>query len=368
LKLAVALATAADFRERDNPMTDSGADIQPELEEVAVPFRPRSTYVGYKAFGSGDGAALVEPQVSRELRHAAELATLERRITGGLLYGRIYVDEGGEYLVIDGYLEAGPGESLHDKFGPDGADNFTLSEPDLRLQRDDAARMYAGLLELGWWRSLPVIGEFGPQDLETQSRLVEEGGVGLLVYGSGLHWGTAYLGPEGLAPDSAGTLVPTPTPTPTPAPAPASEPPSAPALGAGRAGEPELVNVAAGESLVSQPPQGTMSPSAAIGTQAPPRGGRWARAPREGQPRQLRQRQTRVRVPNRVRVARPASPPGYPPKAVPNDVQFVIGAIALVIVVAAIIIGVLASSVIVAVIIAVIGLLALSGSMWMARR
>jgi hypothetical protein len=360
--LAVAPATAADFRERDNPMTDSGAEIQPELEEVAVPFRPRSAYVGYKAFGSGDGAALVEPQVSRELRRSAELATLERRITGGLLYGRIYVDEGGEYLVIDGYLEAGPGESLHDKFGPDGADNFTLSESDLRLQRDDAARMYAGLLELGWWRSLPVIGEFGPQDLETQSRLVEEGGVGLLVYGSGLHWGTAYLGPEGLAPDSAGTLVP------TPAPAPASEPPSAPALGAGRAGEPELVNVGAGESLATQSPPGTVPPPSAMGTQAPPRGGRWARAPRESQPRQLRPRQTRVRVPNRVRVARPASPPGYPPKALPSDVQFVIGAIALVIVVAAIIIGVLASSVIVAVIIAVIGLLALSGSMWMARR
>ena len=117
------------------------------------------------------------------------------RITGGLLYGRIYADELGAYLVVDGYLEAGPGENRHDRFTPDGADEFALSQSDLRLQRDDAARMYAGLLEVGWWRSLPVLGEFNPRDLETQAELVAPGGVGLLVYGTGVHWGTAYLGP-----------------------------------------------------------------------------------------------------------------------------------------------------------------------------
>jgi hypothetical protein len=342
-------AATADLRERDSPMTDSGAEIQPDLEEVAVPFRPRSAYVGYKAFGSGNGAALVEPKVSRNLRHAAELATLERRITGGLLYGRIYVDEAGEYLVIDGYLEGGPGENIHDRFSPDGADNFTLSESDLRLQRDDAARMYAGLLELGWWRTLPAVGEFGPQDLDTQARLVQPGGVGLLVYGTGLHWGTAYLGPDGLAPDSAGTLMPTQSP-------PAEAPP---VLGNEPGDEPELVNVAAGERLSTAPPP----PAGA----APPRGGRWARAPRGTRAGQPPRPQTRVRVPNRVRVARPASP-GYPARNVPGDVQVVIGALAIVLVVVAIIIGVLVSSVIVAVIIAIIGLLVLAGSVWMARR
>ncbi len=50
----------------------------------------------------------------------------------------------------------------------------------------------------------------------TQAELVGPDGVGLLVYGSGIHWGTAYLGPDGHAPDSAGTLVAVP-----PAPAPA---------------------------------------------------------------------------------------------------------------------------------------------------
>ena len=329
-------------------MTDNGAEVQPGLEEVAVPFRPRSAYVGYKAFGSGPGAALVKPEISRDLRHSAELATLERRITGGLLYGRIYVDELGEYLVIDGYLEGGPGENVHDGFGTDGDDSFTLSDSDLRLQRDDAARMYAGLLELGWWRSLPAMGEFGPRDLETQARLVSPEGVGLLVYGTGLHWGTAYLGPEGLAPDSAGTLVPT------------NSPAVGPALAAGPvpAGGPELVNIGAGESLAAPagaaPPPGAAAPGRATR--------RWA--PRGPRPPRVR---TRVRVPTRVRVARPASP-GSPARAVPNDVRFVIAVLAIVFIVIAIIIGVLVHSAIAAVIIAIIALLALYASVWMSRR
>jgi hypothetical protein len=262
-------------------MIDSGGESRPELPEVAVPFRPRSAYAEYQAFGSGPGAALVEPGVTRDLRNAAELATQERRITGGLLYGRIYADDLGEYVVVDGYLEAGPGEIRGDRLSADGADEFTLSQSDLRLQRDDAARMYAGLLEVGWWRSRPELGEFGPRDLETQAELVPPGGVGLLVYGTGVHWGRAHLGPAA-----------------RPAPAAGDEP------GAGD---------------------------------------------------------------TRARVARPASP-GYPGKNVPRDVRLVIGALSLVIIVIAIIVGVLVSSVIVGLIVAVIGLLAIALSIWMARR
>ena len=67
--------------------------------------------------------------------------------------------------------------------------------------------MYSASLEVGWWRTLAALGDFGPQDFVTQAELVGPDGVGLLVYGSGIHWGTAYLGPDGHAPDSAGTLV-----------------------------------------------------------------------------------------------------------------------------------------------------------------
>lgn len=192
-------------------MTEGGAVIQPGAEEIAVPFRPRSAYSGYKAFGSADGAVLVEPRLAHELRKAAELATAERRFTGGLLYGRGWVDDQGAYLVVSGFIEAGPGENSGDRISADDPagyqGDFTLSEADLRLLREDAARMYPASVEAGWWRTLAALGEFGPGDFDAQAALVGPDGVGLLVYGSGIHWGTAYLGPNGHAPDSAGTLV-----------------------------------------------------------------------------------------------------------------------------------------------------------------
>lgn len=192
-----------------NGMTDDGAAFEPRVAEVTAPFRPRVAYVGYRAFGSPDGAVLVDPKIARELRSAAELATAERRIAGGLLYGRGWTDDQGTYLVIEGYLEAGPGENSDDGIRDDGTDDFTLAEADLRLLREDAARMYTAFAEAGWWRTRAALGDFGPQDFATQSWLVGPDGVGLLVYGSGAHWGTAYLGPDGHAPDSAGTLAAT---------------------------------------------------------------------------------------------------------------------------------------------------------------
>ncbi|HEX3513586.1 MAG TPA: hypothetical protein VHT26_06265 [Trebonia sp.] len=305
-------------------MTEGGAPFQPGTEEVSVPFRPRGSYAGYRAFGRGDGAVLVEPQVARELRSAAEFATQERRITGGLLYGRGWADEQGAYLVIDRYLEAGPGENSNDRISGDGADGFTLSEAGLRLLREDAARMYSASLEAGWWRTLAALGEFGPQDFVTQAELVGPDGVGLLVYGSGIHWGTAYLGPDGHAPDSAGTLVTVADPVPATPPGPGPE--------AGLAPGQEAADVA-----------------------APPR-------------RRVRRGPAATgRTVTRRWVARPASPDAAGPET-PADVQFVVGALIAVTVAAAIIVGVLVSSVIVAVVIAVIGILAISGTVWTSRR
>jgi hypothetical protein len=322
-------------------MTDGGAAFQPGTEEVSVPFRPRGSYAGYRAFGSGEGAVLVKPEVARELRSAAEFATQERRFAGGLLYGHGWADEQGAYLVIDGYVEAGPGENSGDRIYGDGADRFTLSAPDLRLLREDAARMYSGSLEAGWWRTLAALGEFGPQDFVTQAELVGPDGVGLLVYGSGIHWGTAYLGPDGHDPDSAGTLVS--------APAPAPGPPSGPAREAGLAPEPEVVDIGAGETLAQEPPP------AGAGPVAPP--------PR----RRVRRRAAApVRTVTR-RWVRPAST-DYPGPETPADVQFVVGALIAVTVAVAIIVGVLVSNVIVAVIIAVIGILAILSTVRLSRR
>ena len=321
-------------------MTDGGAAFQPGTEEVRVPFRPRGAYAGYRAFGGGDGAVLVKPEVARELRSAAEFATQEGRIAGGLLYGRGWADEQGAYLVIDGYLEAGPGENSGDRISGDGADGFTLSGADLRLLREDAARMYSGSLEAGWWRTLAALGEFGPRDFVTQAELVGPDGVGLLVYGSGIHWGTAYLGPDGHAADSAGTLVTAPAPGPPPGPGPE----------AGVMPEPEVVDLAAGETLVQEPLPADAGPAAA--------------APRR---RVRRSAAAPVRTVTRRLVARPARP-GYPGPETPADVQLVVGALIAVTVAVAIIVGVLVSNVIVAVIIAVIGTLVILGSVWTSRR
>jgi hypothetical protein len=360
-------------------MTDGGTVYQPGADEATAPARSRSTYVGYKAFGGGDGAVLVEPGVAHQLRSAAESATQERRITGGLLYGRGWSDDQGGYTVVGGYLEAGPGENPGDAFSADG-DNFTLSPPDLRLLRQDAGRMYTASFEVGWWRSLPALGEFNPQDFDTQAALVGPYGVGLLVYGSGIYWGTAYLGPDGLAPDSAGSLAavpagaaePEPEPEPVPVPVQRFDPgPHVVDLGAGEHvieeppppgtipdPEPELTDLAGDEVLAEEPL--TAAPPGAAGTVAP---------------RRTRTRVTsRVRIPTRGRrAARVWSAeeegPGYKEgPGTPTDVVLVVGAMAIAIVAVAIIIGVLVHSGTVAVIIGLIGLLVLFSTVWMSRR
>jgi hypothetical protein len=341
-------------------MTDGGTAFQPGAEETSIPFRARGAYAGYRAFGSGDGAVLVEPQVARRLRSAAESATQERRIAGGLLYGHGWEDEQGSYLVIDGYLEAGPGENRNDRISADGADEFTLSAADLRLLREDAVRMYSDALEAGWWRTLPALGEFGPRDFETQAELVGPDGVGLLVYGSGVHWGTAYLGPDGHAPDSAGTLVAVPQaaagPPPVPVQVPAQAPDPAEDLEAGIAPEPGLVDIAAGESLAGEPPPAGAGPSAP-GPQAVPPPRRRAR----------RRAATPVATAARRWAVRRAALDDPAPET-PADVQFIVGLLIAATIAAAIIVGVLTSSLLVALIIAVVGSLLMLSTVWFQRR
>ncbi len=312
-------------------MSDAGAAFQPGGEGAAAPFRPRASYAGFRAFGSGDGAVLVQPEVARKLRSAAEFATQERRITGGLLYGHGWSDEQGGYLIVDGYVEGGPGENRGDEIARDGTDHFILSEPDLRLLREDAARMYSADREVGWWRTLAGLGEFGPQDFAVQAQLVGPDGVGLLIYGSGPHWGTAYLGPDGRAPDTAGTLV--------------------------AVTEPDTEN-GNGESLAPEP--------LPLGTGPTAQGSSATRSPLPGQ-RGARQRGAGVgRVAPRHWVRRSRLSDQGP--ETPADVQFVVGALVVVTIAAAFIIGLLTSSAIVGVVVAVLGCLVVLSTVWMSRR
>jgi hypothetical protein len=345
-------------------MSDNGAAFQSSADEVSVPFRSRGAYTGYRAFGSGDGAVLMAPSVAHDLRSAAELATAEGRIDGGLLYGRGWADEAGVYLVIDHYLEAGPGESSG------GDREFTLSEAGLRRLREESAGTDPDALEVGWWRTRAELGEFGPRDLVTQGELVGPDGVGLLVYGSGIYWGTAYLGPDGHAPDSAGTLAAVTDPEPGLPPEPAPPAPGVePTPEAGFGPEAELADIMAGEGLEQEPILAETAPrrrragprAAASGPRAAASGRRMAAS---GQRMAASGRRA-----VRRRGARGAEGAETEPGAeLPADAQLVIGALMVVVVAAAIIIGFLASSVLVAVIIGAVGLLVVLSAVWMSHR
>ncbi len=340
-------------------MTDGGAAFRTGQGEVNPPHRPRGAFVAHEVFGHGPGAVLVEPEVARDLRSAAEFASQERRIAGGLLYGLGWADDEGPYLVVDGFLEAGPGENRGDRISLDGRDSFTLSAEDLRLLREDARRMYSAALEVGWWRTLEGPGTFGPRDFESQRELVGPGGVGLLVFGAGLDWGTAYLGPDGQVPGSARSFIPVsrpvpeqprlPTPSLGPAPEPEPEPDAAPIPDDDLAIEPEpepepVAAAAPGASPVTRR-QPVLTP-----------------APQPTGPRAV----SPVPVPSREWGVKPANP-GYVGPEMPTDVKIVVGALILTAIIAAIIVAMLVSNAFIGVIVAVVLLLALSGFLWISR-
>ncbi|HEY1822940.1 MAG TPA: hypothetical protein VGG83_23695 [Trebonia sp.] len=328
-------------------MTDGEGAFQPGRGEP----NPRSSFVAHEVFGHGTGAVLVAPDVARDLRSAAEFASQERRITGGLLYGHGWVDDDGPYLVVDEFIEAGPGENHGDRISRDGRDSFRLSPADLGLLREDAARMNPDAVEVGWWRSLEGPGEFGRRDFEAQSELVRPGGVGLLVFGAGLDWGTAYLGPDGLVPGSARSFIPVPRP--------AAEAPQAPTLVLGPVIDPEPEPDADPVFEPEPEPVSAAAPGTSLESRRQPV---LTPAPQPTGPRVV----SPVRVPSREWGVKPATPGGVEPRW-PTDVKLVVGALIVVAIVAAIIVGMLVSSALIAVIVGVVCLLALSGFLWMSR-
>jgi hypothetical protein len=335
-------------------MTDGGAAFQPGRGEP--PFRLRGAYVGHEVFGHGEGAVLVDPEVARDLRSAAESASQERRIAGGLLYGRVWADDEGSYLVVDGFLEAGPGENPGDGITREGRDSFTLLDTDLRLLREDAARMYSAALEVGWWRTLADPGEFGPGDFVTQRELVGPGGVGLLVFGSGLEWGTAYLGPDGQVPGSARSFIPVSRP--------ATEAPLVPTRELGpvpaTVPEPDADRDADDDANTEQELR-PVTTVATPGTSLTPRPV-LTPAPQPTGPRAV----SPIPVPSQEWGVKRAYPSYVGPKT-PTDVKIVVGALVVTAIVAATIIGMLVSNVLVAVIVALVSLLAITFFLWMSR-
>lgn len=332
-------------------MTDGGTAFQPGQTEPSLPFRSRGAYAGHDAFGAGAGAVLVDPEVARDLRSAAEFASQERRIAGGLLYGRAWIDDEGPYLVVDGYLESGPGENPHDRIIRDGKDNFALTDADLRLLRQDAARMYSSALEVGWWRSLPAPGGFGSRDYLTQRDLVEPGGVGLLVFGSGLEWGTAYLGPDARQPGPEGALIPAPRPATEGGPADQGGSASDPGPDAGDMDDGDMT----ADNELDDELDDDLEPGTVTGTVVATRQPTLTPAPQHGGQRVI----SPIRVPSAEWGARPANPGNVGPRT-PTDVKIVVGALIVVSCAVAAIIGVLLSSAMIAVIVAVVAFLAIT--------
>ena len=384
---------------------EEGPEEAPDLPaaglEEPAPVRARTSFVGHEVFGHGPGAALVAPGVARDLRTAAEFASQERRIGGGLLYGRLWADDEGGYLVVEGFLESGPGEDFGDKVHRDGRDSFDLSPAGLRLLRTEAARVYPSLAEVGWWRSLSGGGEFGPRDFESQRALVGPGGVGLLVFGSGLKWGTAYLGADGTLPGSARSFIPVPRPAAPPVP-PALGPAEDPELAPGDASVtenavmdetsneagtdavtaksdliPGLVPVDADSAPEAEPAVEREPVGVGAGTAAPARPLRspeFATGPKRIGPRTFSPIPLPSREWGRPRRRKPEPDPEPVSElnfevepSIPNDVKIVIALLVLDVVIAAIMIGALMSNYIVAIIAGVVLLLGLTGLLWASR-
>jgi hypothetical protein len=323
-------------------------------EGQSLHYRLRGAYLGHRVYSDGDGTVLVDPEVTRDLRSAAELARAEGRIAAGLLYGRFWTDDEGGYLVVDGFLEAGAGENRGDRAGDS---RFRLSGADLRLLRQDAQRMYSAAVEVGWWRSRDPGGGFGPADYDTQAALVPPGGVGLLVYATGPDWGAAYLDPDGeLARETGAEVSPArphaevpAVPEPEPEPEPVREPEPVPAGHAvpapGAAGGTAAGSVP-GRTPALKPPPEPVDP---------------VRSPQRVPYRELRG----------VKGQNPAmSEPGTP-----TDVKLVIAGLCLTIVLGVIIIGVIIHSlfhttsvaVFLALAVALVAFAALAGFVWFTR-
>jgi hypothetical protein len=164
-------------------MTGPGFKI--ERIHQAVPFRPRAAFDRYHLFGDGDTAVLVEPAAAGHLRAAAHKAQpLE---TGGLLSGRALRDADGHYVIVSGFVEAGPGSGR--------AAAFEISPQATARLREESSRANPTADIVGWWHSHFRPSSYSPTDLTTQSMWRQSDSVGLLVFADGEPWAKAYIGP-----------------------------------------------------------------------------------------------------------------------------------------------------------------------------
>ena len=165
-------------------MTDPGFRV--ESIRQAAPFRARAAFGGYQTFCTGNRAVLVEPTTAQGLRDAARKAFPME--TGGLLSGRILRDSGGQYVLVSGFVRAGPsaGRSAAFEISPQATANL----------REESHRAYPTADVVGWWHSHLGPSSYSQTDLNTQTIFTQPESVGLLVFAKGEPWAAAYMGPE----------------------------------------------------------------------------------------------------------------------------------------------------------------------------
>jgi type II secretory pathway pseudopilin PulG/proteasome lid subunit RPN8/RPN11 len=166
-------------------MTEPGFRV--EEVDHGLHFRARAAFGSYFRFEvPGRTAVLIEPETARALRViAAESCPNE---TGGLLAGRVFRDADGRFVVVSGYVEAGP-----DAGGPG---TFIMSPAETARLRTKSSRLFPTADVVGWWHSHTRPSHYSSTDRATQAMWTQPDSVGLLVFAEGRPWGTAYLGPE----------------------------------------------------------------------------------------------------------------------------------------------------------------------------
>lgn len=165
-------------------MTDPGFRV--DSIRQTDPFRARAAFGGYQVFHDGNRAVLVEPAAAAGLRDAAQKA--HPKETGGLLSGRTLRDSDGQYVLVSGFVQAGPGA------GRSAA--FEISPQATARLREEAHRAYPTADVVGWWHSHLVPSSYSQTDLNTQAIFTQPDCVGLLVFARDEPWAVAYMGPE----------------------------------------------------------------------------------------------------------------------------------------------------------------------------
>jgi proteasome lid subunit RPN8/RPN11 len=174
-----------------------------------VPFRRRSHYRDYVTFRVDELDVCLARDAAQMVRdRAAETAPRE---AGGLLVGRVFRDDGGQYVVVTGAvcapLEAG-------RVG-----SFALSARGTDALRSLAAAVYPSADTVGWWHSHGRPSHFSTTDRRNQAVWKDPHDLGLLVFATGRPWALMYAGP-----DSRGGVPPTGDPLTSEFPASGAEP------------------------------------------------------------------------------------------------------------------------------------------------